>query len=179
MRLFVGLRPSDEFRAALSVLQSRLRAAGVTASYLDPANLHMTLAFIGEWPENVSGVLPEVTQPFSLTLSHVGLFPGAKVIWAGTEASEALNQLALQVRNSLTEAGIPYDPKPFVPHITLGRKPAVPAGFRLSEPVIPQAVMTVRDVFLYRSDRRETGMVYSVIGSGSGNRRGQDLFPGP
>ena len=178
MRLFVGLRPSDEFRAALSVLQSRLRAAGVTANYLDPSNLHMTLAFIGEWLEDVSGLLPEVTQPFSLSLSHVGLFPGAKVIWAGTGASEDLNQLAERVRNNLTEAGIPYDPKPFVPHITLGRKPAVPSGFHLSEIMIPQAVMTVRDVFLYRSDRRDTGMVYSVIGSGAGGGRSHELFSG-
>ena len=171
MRLFAGLKPSDEFRTALSVLQSRLYAAGIAARYLDPSNLHMTLAFIGEWPENVSGLLPEVAQPFSLTLSHVGLFPEAKVIWAGVETSGELNQLAEQVRNSLTEAEIPFDPKPFVPHITLGRKPAVPAGFNLSEIVIPQAVMTVKDVFLYRSDLEESGMVYSVIGSSSGKGR--------
>ena len=168
MRLFVGLRPSDEFRTALSVLQSRLQTAGVAARYLDPSNLHMTLAFIGEWQENVSGFLPAVIQPFSLMLSHIGLFPEAKVIWAGTETSEELNQLTERVRNRLREAGIPFDPKPFVPHITLGRKPAVPAGFNLSEIVIPKAVVTVNDVFLYRSDRGETGMIYSVIGSGSG-----------
>ena len=73
MRLFVGLRPSEELRTALSVLQSRLRSAGVEAKYLDPSNLHMTLAFIGEWPENVSGLLPKIKQPFPVTLSHVGI----------------------------------------------------------------------------------------------------------
>ena len=50
MRLFAGLRPPDAFRSALSLLQDRLRAAGVTGQYLDPSNLHMTLAFVGEWP---------------------------------------------------------------------------------------------------------------------------------
>ena len=85
MRLFVGLRPSDEFRARLSVLQSRLLDAGVAARYLEPSNLHLTLAFIGEWPENISGILPSVERPFTLTLSHVGLFPEAKVIWAGVQ----------------------------------------------------------------------------------------------
>ena len=73
MRLFVGLRPSEEFRAALSVLQSRLQSAGVAARYLDPSNLHLTLAFIGEWPENVSAILPPVEQPFTLTLAAGGL----------------------------------------------------------------------------------------------------------
>ena len=168
MRLFIGLRPSAEFRAALSVLQSRLRAAGVAARYLDPSNLHMTLAFIGEWPENVSAVLPSVEPPFTLTLSHIGLFPEAKVIWAGVESSEALNRLARQVRENLKEAGIPFDAKPFVPHITLGRKPIVPADFDLSAAEIRPAVMTVKNVFLYRSDRGENGMIYSVIGSSSG-----------
>ena len=62
MRLFAGLRPPDAFRSALSLLQDRLRAAGVTGQYLDPSNLHMTLAFIGEWPEDVTEVLPAVEE---------------------------------------------------------------------------------------------------------------------
>lgn len=165
MRLFVGLRPPEEFRAALSVLQSRLQSAGIAARYLDPSNLHLTLAFIGEWPENVSAILPPVEQPFTLTLSGVGLFPEAKVIWAGVQKSHALDQLAQQVREKLTAADIPFDPKPFVPHITLGRKPVVPAAVDLSGIMIPPADMTVEDVFLYRSERGENGMVYSVIGS--------------
>ena len=167
MRLFVGLRPSEPFRRGLSELQAQLLDAGIAAKYLDPSNLHMTLAFIGEWPENIAGILPSVEQPFSITLSHIGLFREAKVIWAGVEESEPLNQLADSVRNNLSAAGIPFDPKPFVPHITLGRKPIVPAAFDLSEIVIPSAEMTVSDVFLYRSDRGENGMVYSVIGSAS------------
>ncbi len=165
MRLFVGLRPSEAFRRALSELQAQLQDAGIAAKYLDPSNLHMTLAFIGEWPENVTGILPSVKKPFSLTLSHVGLFREARVIWAGVEASEPLNQLAECVRSSLSAADVPFDPKPFVPHITLGRKPIVPVAFDLSEIIIPTAEMTVSDVFLYRSDRGENGMVYSVIGS--------------
>ena len=63
MRLFVGIRPSEAFRSALALLEDRLRAAGVTGRYLDASNLHMTLAFIGEWPEDpedVTAVLPEV-----------------------------------------------------------------------------------------------------------------------
>ena len=168
MRLFAGLRPSDEFRTALREVQARLQAAGVSARYLEPSNLHLTLAFIGEWPEDVSAALPIVEEPFPLVLSGVGLFPEAKVIWAGVGESAALDCLAQKVRDRLTGAGIPFDPKPFVPHITLGRKPVVPEAVDLSGIVVPPAEMTVDDVFLYRSDRGENGMVYSVIGSGSG-----------
>ena len=66
MRLFAALRPSDEFRAALSELQNRLRAAGITGRYTEPFNFHMTLAFIGEWPADVTCFLPKIKHPFSI-----------------------------------------------------------------------------------------------------------------
>ena len=54
MRLFVALQPTAAFREALALLQDRLRAAGVTGRYLTPDNLHLTLAFIGMWPEDIT-----------------------------------------------------------------------------------------------------------------------------
>ena len=164
MRLFVGLKPSDECRKALSDVQENLRAAGVTARFYEPSNLHMTLAFIGEWPENISAILPRVEQPFSVILSKTGVFPKARVLWAGAEHSQALDRLAQRVRENLAEQGIPFDPKPFVPHITLGRRPFIPEGMDLAGIEIPSAAMPVTDVYLYRSESGENGMVYTVIG---------------
>ena len=169
MRIFAAIRPTDAFRAALSVLQDNLRAAGVTGRYLDPSNLHMTLAFVGEWPENISDLLPAVTEPFSVRLSRPGVFPAAKVLWAGAEPCPALDRLAAQVQESFRENSIPFDPKPFNPHITLIRKPVLPAGLDLSEIPVPSAAMEVTEVCLYRSDRGEDGMAYTVVGS-SGDR---------
>ena len=163
MRLFTGIRPSDDFRAALAVLQDSLRAAGITGRYLEPSNLHMTLAFIGEWPEDITQVLPPVEHPFTITLASPGIFPEAKVLWAGTEASEELNRLAQCVRDCLTEHGIPFDPKEFNPHITLARKPVIPDGVDVAGIEIPQASMAVDEVCLYRSERGENGMEYTVM----------------
>ena len=84
MRLFAGIRPDREFRNALSLLQERLRSAGVTGRYYDPADLHMTLAFIGEWPDDVTPVLPPVETPFSITLPR--RFPGSKGALGGNRA---------------------------------------------------------------------------------------------
>lgn len=163
MRIFVALQPDPAFRAALAATQERLRAAGVEGRYLDPANLHLTLAFIGEWPADVTELLPPVAAPFSLTLSHIGVFRRAKVLWAGVEPSQGLGGLAAQTRRNLEAAGIPFDPQPFNPHITLIRKPALPAD-ALPEIGVPPASMTVREVCLYRSDGGEKGMQYTVIG---------------
>ena len=164
MRLFVGLEPSQDFRDALAALQDRLRAGGVTGRYLEPSNLHMTLAYIGMWPEAVTDRLPAVQEPFRLTLSHPGVFPEAGVLWAGTAPSEALDSLAEAVRRSLDEAEIPFDHQPFVPHITLARKPVIPEPLLLREIEVPRAAMIVREVCLFRSEHRESGMVYTVIG---------------
>ncbi len=164
MRLFIALEPSPDFREALAGLQDRLRAAGVAARYDAPSNFHLTLAFIGEWTEEVTALLPRVEEPFFLVLSHPGVFPKAKVLWAGVEPSLALDNLARHVRDLLEEAEIPFDRRPFYPHITLARKPLVPEGLDLSRIAVPPAVMTVRNVCLYRSQREESGMAYTVIG---------------
>ena len=168
MRLFAALQPSDILLEALSDLQNRLRMAGVAGRYLDPAGLHLTLAFIGEWPDDVTAVLPSVEEPFPVTLSGIGVFRQAKVLWAGVEPSAPLNGLAALVRQKLRSAGIPYDPQDFNPHITLIRKPVLPDEGLLSEIRPLPAVMTVRRVCLYRSERREEGMAYTVIGRTNG-----------
>ena len=80
MRLFTAIQPSPGFRAALEDLQQRLREAGVTGRYREPDGLHLTLAFIGEWPEDITELLPAVRKPFSVTLSHLGIFPEANVL---------------------------------------------------------------------------------------------------
>ena len=164
MRLFIALEPSPAFRDALAALQERLRAAGVTARWREPDSLHLTLAFIGMWPEDITPLLPPVSKPFPLTLSHLGVFPEAHVLWAGVAPSEALDSLAARVRHILADAGIPFDRMRFYPHITLARKPSVPSGVCLSEIEVLPAAMTVRDVCLYRSDSGKNGMIYTVIG---------------
>ncbi len=160
MRLFVAVEPSPGFLAALTDLQERLRKAGITGGFSDPSGLHMTMAFIGQWPEDVTEVLPAVEEPFSVTLSHLGIFPEARVLWAGIRPCAELEKLAGQVRQNLEQAGIPFDPRPFNPHITLVRKPFIPEGVELSGIGVPAVSMIVDDVCLYRSAHRE----YTVIG---------------
>ena len=163
MRLFIAIEPSPAFRTAVSALQDRLRAAGITGSWLSPSNLHLTLAFIGMCPDDVSVPLPAVPQPFTMTLSHPGVFPKARVLYAGAEPVSALSNLSARVRNTLSDAGIPFDGQGFIPHITLARKPVIPADTDLSGIVIPPTVMTVREVCLYRSEHTDSGMKYTVI----------------
>ena len=164
MRIFVGLEPTPDFRATLSELQAQLKAAGVEGRYLSPLNMHMTLAFIGEWPEDVTDALPNVTEPFSITLSHLGVFTGAKVLWAGISPSPELNDLASKVRKQLDVSEIPYDRQSFNPHITLIRKPILPREEILTSINVPPTSMIVKEICLYQSVHEADGMKYTVIG---------------
>lgn len=164
MRLFIALEPTPEFRDALAELQERLKAAGVEGRYLIPSNLHLTLAFIGEWQEDISQILPIVEKPFTITLSHLGVFSGAKVLWAGVEPSGELDALAEHVREELDERKIPYDHQGFYPHITLARKPVLPSEDALISVQVPRASMIVREVCLYQSLHEAEGMRYIVLG---------------
>ena len=164
MRLFIGLQPSHEFREALAELQEKLKAAGVKGRYLIPSNLHLTLAFIGEWPENIAEILPIIENPFEITLSHMGLFTNAKVLWAGVKPSAELEALAERVRDVLDERTIPYDHQVFNPHITLVRKPVLPEDDVSFSVEVPRASMAVREVCLYQSVHEADGMRYTVIG---------------
>ncbi len=164
MRLFAALQPPPSFREALEEVQERLRDAGVTGRWLDPSGFHMTLAFVGMWPEDFSRFLPPVRKPFSVTLSHIGIFPGADVLWAGIEPSEDLCRLAEDVRRSMANASVPFDGKPFYPHFTLARRPRLPEDPILPEIEVPRRMMTVSEVCVFRSERGEHGMEYTVIG---------------
>ena len=146
-RLFIALEPTPDFRDSLSVLQDNLREAGVSARYLEPSNLHLTLAFIGQWTEDVKALLPPVETPFPVTLSHLGTFDKASVLWAGVKPSRALNALAAKVRGILDEAGILFDHQPFTPHITLGRKPVIPESVRL-----PDSLQRIGNNAFYRCE---------------------------
>ena len=160
MRLFVAIELSDAVKDALIEAQNRMYDRGVRGSYAQEENLHLTLAFIGEYAEAepVVDALSAVSfSAFGLALDGFGCF--GDLWWAGLRASPALDALARRVRYALAEQGIPFDRKRFSPHITLLRKAkgAVP-------PLRTQsAEMTVDAFTLMRSDRGKNGMIYTPL----------------
>ena len=62
MRLFISLNFDANTVESLCNLQSMLRDNGVEGNFTKPQNLHMTLAFIGEYgkPDDVLDVMEKV-----------------------------------------------------------------------------------------------------------------------
>ncbi len=126
MRLFVAIQLSDSVKQALTALQENFRAKGVRGNYTSEENLHLTLAFIGDYPDpnEVLEVMKTVTfEPIRLEFSGVGSFHD--LWWAGIRENPELQALVKKLRRSLADAGIPFDRKKFRPHITLVRRPVI------------------------------------------------------
>ena len=165
MRLFIAVQLNGSMRDALVSVQSSLRKGGVRGNYTKVENLHLTLAFIGEYPdpETVLDAMRTVEfTPFPLRLDGFGQF--GDLYWCGLGGSDALTLCAKRLRRALAENGIPFDRKQFSPHITLIRR-AVPDKERGFPGVaVPDAGMEADAVSLMRSDRGRNGMIYTELG---------------
>ena len=107
-----------------------LAAPRVGVRWVPPANLHLTLRFVGDVPterqEAFAKALERVgVEPFILSVSGVGIFPTrgpARVLWAGLHrAPPRLFQLRQQVDESLLAVDSALEVSSFHPHITVAR----------------------------------------------------------
>ncbi len=163
MRLFIAVRLSENMRDAICNVQNDLLRMGVRGSYTPRENLHLTLAFIGEYndTEQVLEVMRGISfEPFELRLEGMGCF--GDLWWAGLEPSVGLQGYVRQLRHALAEAGIPFDRKRFSPHITMLRRASADIS-KLRGISIKGNGMIADHTSLMRSDRGKRGMIYTEI----------------
>ena len=165
MRLFIAVQLSDAIRDGLSAVQTYLRDHGVRGNYTKLENLHLTLAFIGEYsdPDFALEVIRSVPfTPFPLRIEGFGNF--GDLYWCGIGANDTLLSYVKRLRRALAENDIPFDRKKFLPHITLIRRVEFDKRRGFPGVTIPDMSMQVSGVSLMRSDRTKSGMVYTEIG---------------
>ncbi|MBQ4422307.1 MAG: RNA 2',3'-cyclic phosphodiesterase [Schwartzia sp.] len=165
MRLFIAIQFSPEILDALVGVQSEMKSFDARGRYSPPENLHLTLAFIGEYgnPDAVIDVLNSVPfEPFPLRLDRLGNF--GDLYWAGIADSPQLATFVKRLRRALADRNIPFDRKRFSPHITLVRKAEYYGETPLPPVHAPEGEMEVSGVVLMRSDRGKHGMIYTEVG---------------
>lgn len=166
MRLFIAIQFEEHIIDALMDFQDGLRAQGVTGNYTRRENLHLTLAFIGDYgdPVEVLDAMEQVDfQSFEISLDGVGSF--GDLFWVGIEENSELTGYVKRLRRELSAYDIPYDKKKFSPHITLIRIAFYRHGKQIPVSEPPKGTMTVTRVSLMRSDRGKHGMIYTEIGA--------------
>ena len=175
MRLFTALDlPDDIVRKLESLIEGLKPTARIQWS--PPANLHVTTKFIGEFPEEklsklqaAFSALPE-RAPIEVRVAGLGFFPNERsprVFWCGIEA-RGLDELAAETESATAELGVARENRPFSPHLTLARiKERVDlSSLHRALDGLPSRDLgrfTARSFFLYRSQLRPTGSVYTKL----------------
>jgi len=150
MRAFLSINLSQELHQSIEKAQRHLdeNARGIRWTRAD--HCHLTLKFFGEIDEITAQTLASLLvpvgsqfDPFALELGGIGQFPPhgpLSVLWMGVTQGEAvLRALEREIHRTLLDAGIPFDKKPFSPHLTIGRA-------RKGEKAFLHAAKTYRDL---------------------------------
>lgn len=157
-RIFIALEPEESVKKQLLACQETWKDAGIRGNYTKEANLHLTLAFIGQsemWPQAIQVVKNLSWKPEILEICGAGHF---KNLWfAAIGPNESLSTNAAGVRQALKQAGIPFDEKPFKAHITMLRKAMIPPEVKPEVPVMP---CLCSRVVLYESVFEKGGVRY-------------------
>jgi RNA 2',3'-cyclic 3'-phosphodiesterase len=179
MRTFVALEISDEIRERVSSLADEIaRSQKKGLKCVEPEDLHLTVKFIGEYPEARLDILLSILEEIhavriQLSFQGAGGFPlksvCPRVLWIAPQLNENLLRLHDAIDRRLVNAGISRDDKPYHPHLTLAR---------LKENASPECVdilkkntdtsfgnCQVERFHLYKSDLKSGGPVYTKIRS--------------
>jgi RNA 2',3'-cyclic 3'-phosphodiesterase len=174
MRLFTALDLPPEIVNRLEQLIARLKPAA-HIHWSPPSNLHVTTKFIGEWPEErldeLKSVLASIPSrpPIDAHMHALGFFPNPKSprnFWCGIDAP-GLPELAADTDAATTPLGIVSEKRAYSPHLTLARiKDRLdlrPLHHRISEESLDFGRFQALSFFLYRSQLKPTGSVYTKL----------------
>ncbi|HEX8078026.1 MAG TPA: RNA 2',3'-cyclic phosphodiesterase [Chthoniobacterales bacterium] len=170
-RLFICLELPPSITARLGELDPHLRGV----RWLDPRQMHLTLAFLGNIDAQTQDTLSKKLQaiawkPFFLPLVGLGTFPSKgwpKIIWIGVGTGHPhLFQLHKRIQEALLAAGLEPDPRSFHPHVTLARcrdvSPQTIRPFLKSHTDFEAGLIHVESFCLNSSALTPAGSVYSA-----------------
>ncbi len=182
-RTFIALEFNEAVQRHLSEVIREMAAALPALRWVNPAGIHLTLAFLGELDDERLGQVIAATeaaardaQPFTYRLTQPGIFGSPRsprVLWMGIEDQVGrLNQLQRALNRQLEQRSFETEKRPFSPHLTLARikAPLTPdeqqtlqrllADPRLTRPSPPYHVNALA---VMKSDLARTGARYSAI----------------
>lgn len=172
MRLFIAITFPKEVKNHIQKLMAVLEQYADRGRFVQADNLHLTLEFLGEIETDrvdaIKRALDEVDHPaFTMELGDLGYFekkPG-RIYWIGVGKNEDLTTLQNMIHRLLVEEGFDLDPRPYTPHITIGRKIVFDRHFKketiqhLLEPI----QMNVEKVDLIHSHNVDGKLTYTPI----------------
>lgn len=180
-RTFIALELNEALQRHLSGLVRSMARELPALRWVNPAEIHLTLAFLGELSEEQLALSMQATEraargiaPFDYRLTHLGTFGSPRsVLWVGIdEPSGRLQQLHRLLNSELEQRGFAVDTRPFSPHLTLSRikKPIKPEEQAILQQFldgtrgsISSPPYHVQHLSVMKSDLSSTGARYTCL----------------
>ncbi len=132
MRFFIALHIPPENQFEIKRIQQEISKILPDLRLTDPEKLHVTIAFLGEQPEQMRYGLQEIIKqavidipPFELIPGYIDGFPSLHrphTLWIGVkEDVDKLFILRERIKDGLSLLNEPVDQRRYVPHIAIAK----------------------------------------------------------
>lgn len=183
MRTFIAIDFSPEIIRKIDEIINYFKSQTPEKAlkWVAPQNLHLTIKFLGEVPENkieqiktlINQALVDV-QTFEIGVDGLGMYPKPqtpRVVWLGIKGSEPLKEIHKKLNSQLQIADVRPDNRRFSPHLTIARvrrnadkRTVQEIGQTLSKFKVDTLGKCIIDhIVLYKSDLTSKGPVYTKL----------------
>ncbi len=174
-RLFIALLIPDEIKKLIFDLRDEAYPEARKLNWEQPDKIHITLKFIGETQNHLTGVIADSLdfindfKSFECELTGFGFFYNrktAKILWAGLKIENNVFELVEKLNILLQEFSITAEKRKFIPHLTLKRlKGNEGAKFIqcFENFNVPPVKFIASKIALYKSELLLSGSVYTGI----------------
>ena len=171
--LAISIPCGTEFPALVEKLKKNLQHEHYI-NYVKTNQIHLTLKFLGETPEDDIPAIVEAKnhKPFTMDFDRTGLFGSnhvPRVLWLGmNDQPKALFDLEADLLDAFDDLGYLRDRQNFVPHLTVCRiKQLVDKQFFMqiynSIEQKPYLHADVKELIYFQSFLQPTGPFYKVL----------------
>jgi len=158
MRLFIGIKLDNKALKKVDNYMNYLYQKGVRGNYTKLANIHLTLAFLGELSSDKVDELLEIINSVdtsllkNLTINKIKMLKS--IITLNVLKEENLLNVQKDLINKLNNSGYKLEQREYVPHITLVRETSKPVEEDIN------IISEFTKITLFESRRTNNGLVY-------------------
>jgi len=177
MRAFIAVELPESLKNHLSQIQEDLKTCNLECKWIKPANIHLTLKFLGDIDQKQLGQIKTILKQvasnlscFEVSIDGFGFFPNEKrprVFFLSTTNQERLKSIVNQLEEALEKIGFPIEDR-FRSHLTLARIKTLKNIELLKEKIKDvkmEGKLTVKELALYKSTLTPSGAIYERIAS--------------
>jgi RNA 2',3'-cyclic 3'-phosphodiesterase len=132
MRYFIALEIPEDSRKQIETVQQKLKQLLPESRITDNDKLHLTIAFVGEKPDDFRNDLVEAiknavydTPSFTITPAYIDAFPDLQhphTLWIGVKGDiDKLFIIREKLKDELVRLELEPDDRRYIPHVAIAK----------------------------------------------------------